>query len=118
MHERNDGDEIDDAETERDEQGQRERRDRRDGRERDERTRDERPDRDGQAQHRAAGTQAALDLRVRVGGQRGVDVPRLQGPAVERAEDALEHGRGREQHHRVGDVQETQRDEPDQASRG
>ncbi len=115
MHERNDGDEIDDAEAERHEQGQGQCRDRRDGRQRDERTRDERSDRDGEAQHRAAGTQAILDLRGRVGGQRGIHVPGLQGPAVERPEDPLEHGRGGEQHDRIRDVQETQRDEPDQA---
>ena len=111
-------DEVDDAERQRHQQRQGQGRDGGDRVERDERARDERPDRDGEAQDRRAGAQAVLDLGVRVGGQRGVDIPRLERPAVERPEDALEHRRGREQHDRIGDVQESRARRVRRGSRG
>ena len=50
---------------------------------------------DGHAEHDTAAAQAALDVRARVGGQRMVDVPGLERPAVQRAIDALQQRRRR-----------------------
>ena len=61
------------------------------------------PMRDRDAEDGARRTQALLDLGIRLGGQGRVDVPRLERPAVQRPEDALEGRRGGEQRDRVGD---------------
>ena len=114
-HEQRDRQRVDHAEPERDEERQREGRDRLERVKGDERTRQQRAERDGKAEDRAAAAQSVLDLGSRLGVQRRVDVPRLERAAVEGTEDTLECHRGGEQRHRIRDVQQPQRDEPDEA---
>ena len=56
-----------------------------------------------------------LDLRVGLGRERRVDVPGLERPAVERAIDALQEHRRREHRHRVGEEDERERKQADEA---
>ena len=100
---------------ERDEEGERERGDGADRVERHEGTGRQGPERDRDAGDHAARAQALLDPGIRVGGQGRIDEPRLQRPAVERPVDALEERGRREERHRIGDVQQPERGQADDA---
>ena len=114
-HQHADRDEVEHAQPERDEQGQRQGRDGRERIQGHQGAGRQGADRDRDAQDGGRRAEALLDLGIGLGGQRGIDVPRLERAAVERPEDALQGRRGSEQDDGVGHVEEAEREKPDEA---